>query len=192
MSYADDFEEYDSITATPGGTPSTGSQHIGSQYWDSNFPSLLSNLGVDAKLPKIKRIPPKRKSTGSSQKSFDTDKRNSNFSNKEELGKRNEGRWLKIDNIVREKMEEFDEFFLQLVANNETKREENDRNAHLLYNKLWLAEEKKRQAVLKDSTYDRIWRHHALMRQRGEEEWRRKMAKKNQHHPYDDVAELDT
>ena len=43
----------------------------------------------------------------------------------------------------------------------------------------------KRQAVLKDSTYDRIWRHHALMRQRGEEEWRRKMAKKNQHHPND-------
>ena len=41
----------------------------------------------------------------------------------------------------------------------------------------------KRQAVLKDSTYDRIWRHHALMRQRGEEEWRRKMAKKN--HPND-------
>ena len=42
-------------------------------------------------------------------------------------------------------MEEFDEFFSQLVANNETKREENDRNAHLLYNKLWLAEEKVRE-----------------------------------------------
>lgn len=43
----------------------------------------------------------------------------------------------------------------------------------------------KRQAVLKDSTYDRIWRHHALMRQRGEEEWRKKMANKNQNHPND-------
>uniref|UniRef100_K1P6A9 Uncharacterized protein n=1 Tax=Magallana gigas TaxID=29159 RepID=K1P6A9_MAGGI len=75
-------------------------------------------------------------------------------------------------------MEQFDDYCTQLVSQNEARREENERNAHQLYNKLWLEEEKKREAVIRNSACDRIWRHHALMRQRGEEEWRRKMAKK--------------
>lgn len=157
------------------GATSTGSRYLGStQYWDSNFPSLLSRIGVDVNLPNMKRVPPKRK-TGSTQKSSETQ----NLVYKEELGKRNEGRWLKIENIVREKMEQFDDYYTQLVSQNEARREENERNAHQLYNKLWLEEKKKREAVIRNSTYDRIWRHHALMRQRGEEEWRRKMARKN-------------
>eukprot|EP00105_Crassostrea_gigas_P030647 XP_011453050.1 PREDICTED: uncharacterized protein LOC105346245 isoform X1 [Crassostrea gigas] len=158
-----------------GDFPSTGSRYLGStQYWDSSFPSLLTHLGVDTGLPKMKRVPQKRKTTGSTQKSSETQ----NLVYKEELGKRNEGRWLKIENIVREKMEQFDDYCTQLVSQNEARREENERNAHQLYNKLWLEEEKKREAVIRNSACDRIWRHHALMRQRGEEEWRRKMAKK--------------
>lgn len=158
-----------------GDSPSTGSRYLGStQYWGSSFPSLLTHIGVDTELPKMKRVPQKRKTKSSPQKSSETQ----NLVYKEELGKRNEGRWLKIENIVREKMEQFDDYCTQLVSQNEARREENERNAHQLYNKLWLEEEKKREAVIRNSANDRIWRHHALMRQRGEEEWRRKMAKK--------------
>lgn len=49
---------------------------------------------------------------------------------------------MKIENIVREKMEQFDDYCTQLVSQNEARREENERNAHQLYNKLWLEEEK--------------------------------------------------
>lgn len=45
-----------------GDFPSTGSRYLGStQYWDSSFPSLLAHLGVDRELPKMKRVPQKRK-----------------------------------------------------------------------------------------------------------------------------------
>lgn len=45
-----------------GDFPSTGSRYLGStQYWDSSFPSLLNHLGVDTELPKMKRVPQKRK-----------------------------------------------------------------------------------------------------------------------------------
>lgn len=39
-------------------------------------------------------------------------------------------------------MEQFDDYCTQLVSQNEARREENERNAHQLYNKLWLEEEK--------------------------------------------------
>ncbi|XP_062599815.1 uncharacterized protein LOC134261387 [Saccostrea cucullata] len=77
-------------------------------------------------------------------------------------------------------MEQFDHYYTQLVSHNEVTRAENERNSHQLYNKLWLEEEKRRKAVVQGSTYDRIWRHHALMRQRGEDEWRRKMERNSQ------------
>ncbi|XP_062604008.1 uncharacterized protein LOC134265811 [Saccostrea cucullata] len=192
--YSDNFEFYDDSsgqqTVTPSGTISHQSQQPGSQYWDSNFPSLLSSLGVEAKLPKVRRIRPplKRQISGStSQKTpRDSSKARTRDPSSEEPWRRNEARWLKVENIVREKMEQFDHYYTQLVSHNEATRAENDRNSHQLYNKLWLEEEKRRKAVVQGSTYDRIWRHHALMRQRGEDEWRRKM-ERNSTLQYDSV-----
>ncbi|XP_056006863.1 uncharacterized protein LOC125665288 [Ostrea edulis] len=203
--YEDDFEYYDSSglqTATPSGVDSAfsyQSRQLGCQYWDSNFPSLFSGLGVDATLPKVKRNLPKRKNTGSSpQQRSEKLTQNSprtitGMSYTEDLKKRNESRWLKIENVVKEKMEQFDDYYAQLVAENEIKRVENERNSHQLHAKLWLEEDKKRKAALEGSTYDRIWKHHALMRHRGEEEWKRKQAKKNQiqHDSVDVSSDVD-
>ncbi|KAL5007443.1 hypothetical protein ScPMuIL_016249 [Solemya velum] len=144
-------------------TPSDWSERsLSAKYLVSNFPSLFDTIGLTTTRRRNKTSDSIKTESERREKAREDEPQYGSFG--EEIRKRNEFHWVRIETVARETMEKYDVYVREIHAKNKRQREEIQRRAAEQQENMRRKEEKKRKERLKNSTYGRQWAHHNFYR----------------------------
>ncbi|XP_076090365.1 uncharacterized protein LOC143062587 [Mytilus galloprovincialis] len=159
-------------------TPSSAaSENPGKKYLKSSFPDLIETLKSHTK-PKQKR----EISTPDSHEENKDKKDEKRLTFGEEIRRRNESQWLRIEDVVKDTMERYDDYCKKLTIKNEVQQKEIQEKNQKQIKILEKMEEKKKSDNMKRSSYARIWNHHAKMRELAEKLYEEKVEREQIRH----------
>lgn len=166
-------QSYGAFYSTIKTPSSTKSENPGEKYLKSSFPNLVEQLGRLHKHRPSKGLIPLPNSEENDKKQ----KKGKKLSFGEEIRKRNEHQWLRIEDVVKDTMERYDDYCKYLVNKNEVQQKEIQERHQKQKQSLQKMEEKKKEDNIQRSSYTRIWNHHAKMRKLGEQLYQEKVQK---------------
>ncbi|VDI48575.1 Hypothetical predicted protein [Mytilus galloprovincialis] len=96
--------------------------------------------------------------------------------------KQKRSQWLRIEDVVKDTMERYDDYCKKLTIKNEVQQKEIQEKNQKQIKILEKMEEKKKLDNMKKSSYARIWNHHAKMRELAEKLYEEKVEREQIRH----------
>ncbi|KAL4222096.1 hypothetical protein ACF0H5_018137 [Mactra antiquata] len=143
-------------------------------YYNSSFPSLISHLGPKARHRTNRKKKAVSMPTRINEESFESHFENDHKKKKqreempftERMKRYNESRWSRIESVAKDKLDRYDKYVSDMNAKVRQQRILIEKKAEQQLQTLCRMEERRREDMLFQSPYGRMWRHHRTMQRR--------------------------
>ncbi|KAL3831436.1 hypothetical protein ACJMK2_023187 [Sinanodonta woodiana] len=140
-----------------------------SPYHQSNFPSLLHSIGIGSRNRKLTRSYSINTGWESKTSLTISDEAERPYSFADDLRRRNENRWLRIEAVAKNQMDQHEAYSKKLQQRVIVQREQIQRAHASLLEKLKQQVDQRKQDTFINSSFSRSWGHYRSLQRRANE-----------------------